>query len=153
MHKATECPLMTCALGTREETLKKPDKFWKQMRLNYLGKQLAKQNVDRIRSQQIGESCGIQPINECVERRRREWHEHVTSMDAGSLFKIPKDNTRRILRTSEKKLERLNPWLKQAEPPIRRRRRWSSILWSYMCMRMMHTCQLLTSYPLARIHG
>ena len=27
---------------------------------------------NRIRSQQVRESCGIQPINEWVERRRRE---------------------------------------------------------------------------------
>ena len=35
----------------------------------------------RIRSQQIRESCGIQPINEWLERRRRrrrrEWDQHV----------------------------------------------------------------------------
>jgi hypothetical protein len=29
--------------------------------------------IDRIRSQKIRESCGIQPINEWVERRRRKW--------------------------------------------------------------------------------
>ena len=31
-----------------------------------------KTKIDRIRSQQIRESCGIQPINEWMERRRRE---------------------------------------------------------------------------------
>ena len=44
-----------------------------------------------IRSQQIKESCGIQPINEWVERRRREWDQHVTRMDAERLVKISRD--------------------------------------------------------------
>ena len=37
-------------------------------------------------------SCGIIPTSEWVERRRREWDEHVTIMDAERLLKIPKDN-------------------------------------------------------------
>jgi hypothetical protein len=45
-----------------------------------------KTRIDRIRSQQIGESCGIQPINEWVEMRR--WDEHITRMDAERLVKI-----------------------------------------------------------------
>ena len=51
--------------------------------------------IDRIRSQQIRESCGRQPINEWVERRRtrrREWDQHVTRMDAERLVKISRDN-------------------------------------------------------------
>ena len=40
------------------------------------------QNIDRIRSQPISEFCGIIPINEWVERRRRELDEHITRMDA-----------------------------------------------------------------------
>ena len=69
---------------------------------------MAKTKIDRIRSQQIRESCGIQPIDEWVERRR-EWGEHVTRMDAEILVKIP--------RISDKRTERLNPSLKQAESP------------------------------------
>ena len=46
---------------------------------------MAKQKIDRISSQQIKESCGIQPIDEWVERRRREW-------DAERLVKISRDN-------------------------------------------------------------
>ena len=44
-----------------------------------------------MRSQQIRESCGIQPINEWVERRRREWDQHVTRMDAERLVKTSMD--------------------------------------------------------------
>ena len=40
------------------------------------------------------ESCGIQPINEWVERRRREWDQHVTRMYAEKLVKISIDNIR-----------------------------------------------------------
>ena len=36
-----------------------------------LRKIAGKTKIDKIRSQQIRESCGIQPINESVERRRR----------------------------------------------------------------------------------
>jgi hypothetical protein len=50
------------------------------------------QGKNRIRSQQIRESCCIQSINEWVERRRREWKEHVTKMDAERLVKISRNN-------------------------------------------------------------
>ena len=48
--------------------------------------------LNRIRSQQIRESCGIQTINEWLERRRREWDNRVTRMDAKRLIKISRDN-------------------------------------------------------------
>ena len=51
---------------------------------------VSKNKIDRIRSQQR-ESCGIQPINEWVERRR-EWDQHVTRMDAKRLVKHSRDN-------------------------------------------------------------
>ena len=38
-----------------------------------------------LRSQQIRESRDIQPINECVKRRRRKWEEQATRMDAERL--------------------------------------------------------------------
>ena len=55
-------------------------------------KMVDKTKVDRIRSQQTRESCGIPPINKWLERRRREWDEHVTRMDAERLVKISKNN-------------------------------------------------------------
>ena len=48
--------------------------------------------IDKIRRQQIRESCGVQTINEEVERRRKEWDEHITRMDAEILLKISRDN-------------------------------------------------------------
>jgi hypothetical protein len=49
--------------------------------------------IERIRSKQIRESCGIEPINEWVERRRRrESDDYVTRMDAERLVKISRDN-------------------------------------------------------------
>ena len=46
--------------------------------------------MDRIRSQLIRESCGIQPIDERVERRMK-WDEHVMTMDAERIVKISRD--------------------------------------------------------------
>ena len=51
-----------------------------------------RENKNRIRSQQIRESCGIQPINDWIQRTRREWDQHVTRMDTGRLFKISREN-------------------------------------------------------------
>ena len=61
-----------------------------------LRKIVGKTKIDRIRNQQIRESCGTEPINERVQRRRRrrrrsEWDEHVTRMDAERLVKITRD--------------------------------------------------------------
>ena len=61
--------------------------------IKVLRKIVVKTKIDRIRSQQIRESCGIEPINEWVERRRREWDQHVTRMDAEKSVKISWDNT------------------------------------------------------------
>ena len=61
--------------------------------MKVLRKVVGKTKVDRIRSQQIRESCGIQPINECVKRRRRrEWDQHVTRVDAERLVIISRYN-------------------------------------------------------------
>ena len=60
--------------------------------MKVLRKIVGKTKIDRIRSQQIRISCGIQPVNEWVERRRREWDKHVTRMDAELLIKISRDN-------------------------------------------------------------
>ena len=59
-----------------------------------LRKIVGKTKIDRIRSQQIRESCGIQPINQWVKKkkRRRERDEHVTRTDAERLVKISRDN-------------------------------------------------------------
>ena len=45
-------------------------RFW--LSTEVLRKIVGKTKIDTIRSQQIRESYGIQPINEWVERRRRE---------------------------------------------------------------------------------
>jgi hypothetical protein len=90
--------------------------------MKVLRKIVGKTKIDTIRNQQIREFCGIQPINEWMERRR-DWDEYVTRMER--LLKITRDNITagtQIYWNSEKKIERLNPWLKQAEPPITRRR-------------------------------
>ena len=72
--------------------------------MEVLRKIVGKRKIDRIRSQQIRESCGIQPINEWEERRRkREWDQHVTRMDAERLVQISRDNIpvrKKISRTS-----------------------------------------------------
>ena len=59
--------------------------------MKVMRKIVGKTKIDRIRRQQIRESCGIQPINEWVERRR-EWDDHVTRMDAERLVKTSRGN-------------------------------------------------------------
>ena len=59
--------------------------------MKVLRKIVGKTKIDIIRSQQIRESCGIQPINEWVEGRR-EWDEHVIRIGAERLNKISRDD-------------------------------------------------------------
>ena len=59
--------------------------------MKVLRKIVDKTKIDRIRSQQIRESCGVQSINEW-EERRRGWDQHVTRMNAERLVKISRDN-------------------------------------------------------------
>ena len=51
-----------------------------------------------------------------MERRGREWEEYITRMDVERLVKLSK----MISMTSEKKMERINPCLKQAELPTKK---------------------------------
>ena len=51
--------------------------------MNVLRKIFGKTKIDRIRNQ---------GINEWVERRRREWDEYATRMDADRIVKISSDN-------------------------------------------------------------
>jgi hypothetical protein len=81
---------MTYALETRAET-SRTRQILEANEMKILRKIVGKTKIDRIRSQQIRESCGIQPVNEWVERRR-EWDEHVTRMDAERIFKISRHN-------------------------------------------------------------
>ena len=55
--------------------------------MKLLRKIVGKTKIDRIRIQQVREPCGIQPINEWVERGRSEWKERVTRMNTGRLVK------------------------------------------------------------------
>ena len=58
--------------------------------MKVLRKIVGKTKIDR--SQQITESCGIQPNTEGMKMRRREWDKHVTRMDAERLVNISRDN-------------------------------------------------------------
>ena len=61
--------------------------------MKLLIKIVCKTKIDRIRRQQIRESCGIQHINKWMKRRRRrEWDQHVTRMYAKRLVNISRDN-------------------------------------------------------------
>ena len=78
--------------------------------MKLLRKVVDRTKIDRIRSQQIRESCGIQLINEWVERRR-EWDQYVIRTDAERLVKISRDNIpvgRRSPGRPKKNMERLN---------------------------------------------
>ena len=56
--------------------------------LKVLRKIVGKTKIDRIRSQQIREPCGIQLINEWERRKiRREWDEHITEWMLRDLLK------------------------------------------------------------------
>ena len=59
--------------------------------MKILRKIVGKKKIDRIRRQQIRESCGIQPSNQWMESRRRQWDEYVTRMNAERLVKISRD--------------------------------------------------------------
>ena len=63
--------------------------MWEANEMKVPRKVVGYTKIDRIRSQKIRESCGIQPINEWVERRR---HQHVTRMSAERLVKISRGN-------------------------------------------------------------
>ena len=88
---------------------------------------MTKEKIDRIRRQQIRESCGIQVINEWVERRRRrrrrEWDEYETRMNAEILVKISRDN-----------IPAGSSWLKQTELPTTKKKKKKNNLKSIFCL-------------------
>ena len=60
--------------------------------MKLLRKIVGKTKIDTTKCQQIREPCVIEPINDWVERRTREWDEHATGMDAERLHKMSRDN-------------------------------------------------------------
>ena len=82
---------MTCALETRSETSKKR-KMWEANEIKSQRKIVGKTKIDIIRIQEIRESCGIQTMNEWVERRGRELDQYVTRMDAERFVRISRNN-------------------------------------------------------------
>ena len=81
-----------------------------------------KTKIDRIRNRPTIESCGIQPVNEWVERRI-EWAEHVIIMDAKRLVKILMDH---VLAGRPK--GRRREWLKQSDLPITKKKKINFIV-------------------------
>ena len=81
----------------------------------------------RIRSQLIRESCGIQAINEWVERLRRKYDEDVTRMNAKRLVKISRDNITAGNQSLIKK--------KQAESPTikNKNKKYIKIITLFLC--------------------
>jgi hypothetical protein len=67
---------------------KKNRQILESSKMKVIRKIVGKTKIDRIRSQQIRESSGIQPINEWVEKRKRQWDGHVTIMNDRRLIKI-----------------------------------------------------------------
>ena len=59
--------------------------------MKVLRKIVGKTQIDKIRSKQIREPCGIETIIEWVEIRR-QWDGYETRMDAERLVKILRDN-------------------------------------------------------------
>ena len=91
IYKANVFPTMTYVLETKARTWK-TRQILETNEMKIPRKIVGKTKRDRIRSKQFRESCGIQPVNEWMERRMRERDEHVTRMDAERLVKISRDN-------------------------------------------------------------
>ena len=72
---------MTYALEARSDTLK-TRLMLETNEMKVLRKIVGKTKIDRIRNQQISESCGIKFINEWMESRRGDWDEHATRIYA-----------------------------------------------------------------------
>ena len=74
------------------KNIKKTKQMLEANEMKVLRKIVGKTKIDRIRSQQIRESCGIQPISEWVKIRIRNWDDYVTRLDVERLVKISRDN-------------------------------------------------------------
>ena len=109
IHKTVVRLIMTYAQETRAE-ISNTRQMLKANQMKVIRKIVGKTKINRIRNQQIRESCGIQSINEWVERRR-EWDEHVTKIDAERLVKTSRDNITAGRRS-----------------PERPKRRWSDLI-------------------------
>ena len=66
--------------------------MWEANETKVLRKILWKTKIDRMRSRQNRESCGIQPINGWAGRISGEWNVYVTRINAERLVKILRDN-------------------------------------------------------------
>jgi hypothetical protein len=61
--------------------------------MNTLRKVVGKTRLDHVRNQDIREQCGIQPIGEWVNKRRKEWNNHISRMTEDSIVRAVRDNS------------------------------------------------------------
>ena len=49
--------------------------------------------MDRARSNNIRQTCGIDKINDCVLERMKKWNEHIDRMTEERIVKITRDKS------------------------------------------------------------
>ena len=91
IYKSVVRPVLTYTSETRADS-SKTKQMLESQEMNTLRRIIGKTRLDRVRNEYAREQCEIQPINDWVIRRRQEWNDHVSRMDANRIAKITRDN-------------------------------------------------------------
>jgi hypothetical protein len=111
--------------------------------MRFLRKIEGKTRRDRIRNEIIGETVGVQPIQEYVERSQFRWFGHANRMDdkrivkrvyeAREIGKRPRGRPRKTWKEGLQEVTRKKgvTW-KEVERTVKDRVKWK-VLWDFLC--------------------
>jgi hypothetical protein len=92
IYKSIVRPVLTCAAETCADT-SETQQILETTEMNTLRKVVGKTKSDDVRSQDLREQCGIQPIEEWVNNRKGEWNNHISRMTEDRFVKFVRDNS------------------------------------------------------------
>lgn len=49
--------------------------------------------LNRKRSANIGSSCNVEDITECIIRRKQEWNDHISRMAGDRIVRLPREKS------------------------------------------------------------
>ena len=90
IYKTAIRPILTYAAETRPET-SKTKRILETAEMKIARRIAGKTLMDRIRSDNIRQTCGIDKINDWILDRKKKWNEHIDRMTEERIVKITRD--------------------------------------------------------------
>lgn len=89
IYKSVVRPVLTYAAEARADTSRTKG-LLNVSEMKTLRRIVGKTRIDRVRNEEVRDTCGVEDISEWVKKRRRQWDEHVERMGEDRIVKRAK---------------------------------------------------------------